>query len=72
MLHRFAPTVQNSGLEGFTVEFAWSECGPAYGGIAARLCGVARPTPVTQIMIVHGPANIRRPMAWKLALQPRC
>ncbi|EFN53338.1 hypothetical protein CHLNCDRAFT_137066 [Chlorella variabilis] len=24
VLHRFAPTVQNSGLEGFTVEFAWS------------------------------------------------
>ncbi len=26
VLHKFAPTVQNSGLRGFTVEFKWSEC----------------------------------------------
>lgn len=25
VLHKFAPTVQNSGLRGFTVEFKWSE-----------------------------------------------
>jgi hypothetical protein len=25
VLHRFAPTVENSGLEGFTMEFDWSE-----------------------------------------------